>query len=289
MVVPRTAHAAFDKSAELLGLRVRRMPSSPDFRADVDAMAAAIDRDAIMLVGSAPPYPYGVVDPLPELAELAAGHRLWMHVDACVGGMVLPFVRDLGHPVPGFDFELPGVKSLSVDLPKYGYALHGCSALLLRERTLETHQRYGFDRWPVGSYATAGFASRSGGPVASAWAVMQYLGFEGYRDQVARMLDAKRRLIDGIGRIDGLVVFGRPEGTHFSFGGADLDLPLVAQEMQRIGWSFARQTDPPGMLILLNAFHGAIADDFLRDLAASVRAVRAGAVRPAAQAAVYTA
>ena len=289
IVVARTTHAAFDKAAELLGLRVRRMERSVDFRADLDAMAAAIDGDTIMIVGSAPPYAYGVVDPLPEIAALAERHGLWMHVDGCVGGMVLPFVRDLGHPVPTFDFELPAVTSMSVDLHKYGYALHGCSALLLRDRELERHQRWQFDRWPVGLYSTAGFAgSRSGGPLASAWAVIRYLGLEGYRARVARMLEAKARLLAGIAGIDGLETFGRPEGTLFSFGSPALDIGLIGQEMNRRGWTFARQTDPAGMLLLLNGFHHAIVPEFLADLEAAVGAVRAGAVRLEERTAVYT-
>jgi glutamate/tyrosine decarboxylase-like PLP-dependent enzyme len=289
LVLPRTAHAAFDKAASLLGLRVVRMARSPEFKADLAGMAAAIDANTVMIVGSAPPYPYGVVDPVPAIAALAERHGLWMHVDACVGGMVLPFVRDLGHPVPAFDFTLPGVTSLSVDLHKYGYALHGCSALLLRDQALVRYQGYQFDSWPVGLYSTTNLAgSRSGGPVASAWAVMRYLGYQGYRDRVARMLEAKRRLVEGLDASGELEVFGRPEGAHFSFGAPALDVALLAQEMSRRGWSFARQTDPPGLLLLLNAFHGSVVDDFLGDLRASVAAVRAGAVRAEARPAVYT-
>lgn len=252
-------------------------------------MAEAIDETTIMIVGSAPPYSYGVVDPIAEIAALAEGHRLWMHVDACVGGMVLPFVRDLGHPVPPFDFDLPAVTSMSVDLHKYGYALHGCSALLLRDAALVQYQRYRFDQWPVGAYTTTNFVgSRSGGPVASAWAVMKYLGANGYRDRVARMLDAKRRLIAGISAGGGLEVFGQPEGTLLAFGSRTLDITMVAQEMSRLGWAFARQTDPPGMLLLLNGSHGAIVVDFLRDLEATVSAVKAGRIVAAVEPAVYT-
>ena len=252
-------------------------------------MAAAIDRNTIMIVGSAPPYPYGVVDPLPEIGDLAERHGLWMHVDACVGGMVLPFVRDLGHPLPTFDFTLPSVASMSIDLHKYGYAFHGCSALLLRSEALAAYQRYAFDAWPVGLYSTTNFVgSRGGGPVASAWAVMRYLGHTGYRGLVAKMLDAKARLAAGIGRIDGLEVCGKPDGTQVSFRSPSVDMNVVAQEMNRCGWSFGRQTDPPGMLLLLNGFHGEIVDDFLGELEATVRSVRAGRAQPAVAPAVYT-
>jgi len=289
IILPHAGHVAFDKAAFLLDLRILRMPKSVDFRADLDAMAAAIDADTIMIVGSAPPYPYGVVDPIPEIAELAVRHGLWMHVDGCVGGMVLPFVRDLGQPLPGFDFSAAPITSASVDLHKYGYAFHGCSAFLLREDRLTMYQRYENAAWPVGSYSTANFAgSRSGGPVASAWAVMRYLGYAGYRDRVVRMLEAKRRLIERIEAISELEVFGRPQGTHFSFGSSVIDITTVAQGMNRFGWSFARQTTPPAMLLLLNGFHLEIVDEFAADLARVVDQVKSGGIQPAAQAAVYT-
>jgi sphinganine-1-phosphate aldolase len=289
LVVARTAHAAFDKAAQLLGLTVRRMTASPDFRADIEGMAEAIDPNTIMIVGSAPPYPYGVVDPLPAIAELAERHGLWMHVDGCVGGMVLPFIRDLGHPVPSFDFSLPSVSSISIDLHKYGYAFHGCSALLLRREALSAYQRYQFDAWPVGLYSTTNFVgSRGGGPVASAWAVMNYLGHAGYRALVAKMVDARVRLTAGIERIDGLRVCGKPDATLLSFGSDSLDMNAVGQEMNRRGWSFARQTDPPSLLLLLNGFHGEIVAEFLGELEETVREIRAGRVRAAEASTVYT-
>jgi glutamate/tyrosine decarboxylase-like PLP-dependent enzyme len=289
LVVPRSAHAAFDKAAHLLGLRVRRMESSPDFKADVAGMARAIDRDTIMVVGSAPAYAYGVVDQLPEIAALAERHGLWMHLDACVGGMVLPFARDLGYPLPTFDFSLSPLTSVSIDLHKYGYAFHGCSALLLREEALSAHQRYQFDRWPAGSYSTNGFiASRGGGPIASAWAVMKLLGYEGYRDRVVALYQAKDRVREGIERIEGLRVFGDPDGPLLGFGSDSLDVVALGQEMNRRGWSFARLVEPPGMLLLFNGFHGAIVEPFLADLASAAEAVRAGRVSATAAPAVYT-
>ncbi len=289
MVVPRTAHAAFSKAGELLGVGVRRMASSPGFRADLAAMTAAIDGSTIMIVGSTPGYAYGTLDPVGEIAALAERHGLWMHVDACVGGMVLPFARDLGSPIPAFDFAVPSVTSLSVDLHKYGYALHGCSALILRDGELGQYQRYQFDQWPVGGYSTTNLVgSRSGGPVASAWAVMKYLGAAGYRERVGRMLDAKRRLTEGIRAIDGLAVFGEPEATLLAFGSAQLDMAAIGQEMTRLGWSFARVVEPPGMLLLLNGFHGAIVAEFLDDLRLTAVAVAEGRIVAEVRPAVYT-
>ena len=165
----------------------------------MDEIARAIDANTIMLVGSAPPYPYGVVDPLPDLAALAERHGLWMHVDACVGGMVLPFVRDLGHALPAFDFVLPAGQARSRSIStNMATPFTAAQSLLLRDEALLEYQRYQFDAWPVGSYTTTNFiGSRGGGPIASAWAVMKYLGFEGYRARVAKMLEAKEKVHRG--------------------------------------------------------------------------------------------
>ena len=147
---------------------------------------------------------------------------------------------------------------------------------------MSAYQRYEFDGWPVGLYSTTNFAgSRGGGPVASAWAVMKYLGYPGYRALVAKMVEARVRLADGIGRIDGLEVCGKPDGTQLSFGSPSLDIGTVAQEMNRRGWAFARQNDPPSILLLLNGFHHEIVDDFLGELEATVKSVVAGAIRTA--------
>lgn len=153
---------------------------------------------------------------------------------------------------------------------------------------MSAYQRYEFDAWPVGHYSTSNFAgSRSGGPVASAWAVMRHLGQAGFRALVAKMLAAKAELAAGIGRIDGLEICGKPDGTQLSFGSPSLNIDAVAGEMNRLGWSFARQTDPAGILLLLNGFHGEIVADFLADLEATAGAVKSGRIRATAGPAVY--
>ena len=288
IVVPRTAHVAFDKAAQLFGLGVVRMAGSVDYRADVAAMAAAVGANTVMIVGSAPPYPYANVDPIADIAALAREHGLWMHVDASIGGFLLPFARDLGHKVPDFDFAVPGVTSMSADLHKYGYALRGSSLLLLRDAALAEYQRFESADWPAGLYATMGIAgSRNGGPVASAWAVMRYLGFDGYRERVAKILEAKQRLIAGIGAIDSLAVLGAPEGGHFAFMSTAHDTTAIAEAMTGRGWMLARGEDPPAIMLLLNYRHGEVADDFLADLAQAVDDVAAGRVESRGEAAVY--
>lgn len=288
IVVPRTAHLAFDKAAELFGLRVVRMADSVDYRADVPAMAAAIGANTVMIVGSAPPFPYANVDPIADIAALAREHGLWMHVDACIGGFLLPFARDLGARVPDFDFSVPGVTSISADLHKYGYALRGSSLLLLRDEALAEYQRFESGDWPAGLYATMGIAgSRNGGPVASAWAVMRYLGFDGYRERVAMILEAKQRLIAGIEAVEGLAVLGAPEGGHFAFMSTAHDTLAIADAMTDRGWMLSRGVDPPTIILLLNYRHGEVVDDFLADLARAVRDVAAGRIESRGEQMVY--
>ncbi|MBM3482805.1 MAG: aspartate aminotransferase family protein [Alphaproteobacteria bacterium] len=267
MIVPRTAHAAFNKAGELLGVKVVRMIESPGYRADIEGMTHAINGNTIMLVGSAPPYPYALVDPLTELSGLALEHELWLHVDACVGGFVLPFVRELGHEVPGFDFLLPGVASMSADLHKYGYSGRGASVLMIRSEVLAKYQGFHFDAWPAGVYYTASVAgSRNGGAVASSYAVMRYLGRSGYRERVAAMLESKRRIGEGLVRIGDLGILGRPEGTHFSIVASDVDMYALGDGLNDRGWLFLRGKEPRAIQLQLNARHGAIVDEFLADV-----------------------
>lgn len=288
LVLPRTAHPAFNKAAELLGLNVRRMEKSVDYRADLDSMGRAIGPNTIMIIGSAPPYPYGIVDPIERLGALAERHRLWLHVDACVGGFVLPFVRELGHAVPPFDFEVPGVASMSVDLHKYGYSGRGASVLVIRDEARAAYQGFNFDAWPSGIYRTTNVAgSRNGGAVASAYAVMRYLGRAGYRNGVARMLETKRRIAEGLEAIGGLHVLGRPEGTHFSVVADDLDIYAIGDGLNERGWLFSRGVDPKALQLLLNPRHGAVVEAFLAELREVVGLVRAGKIESRGVGPVY--
>ena len=288
MIVPRTAHPSFDKAGHLLGVRVVRMERSAGFVADVEAMARAITDNTAMLVASAPPYPYGETDPAGRIAGLAQAHGLWMHVDACLGGMVLPFAREIDPSVPDFDFEVPGVTSVSVDVHKYGYAVKGVSALLLRDAELERFQRTTFDEWPAGVYSTPNISgSRSGGAIASAWAVMRYLGRAGYREVVEKLVGIRRRLIDGIGSIDALTVYAKPHTFQFAFGSDALDVFAVAEGLEERGWLVGRALEPPSIMLMLNTSHEPVVDEFLAELAAVVDKVKAEKTRARLAAAVY--
>lgn len=278
IVVTRTCHAAFNKAAEMLGLRVVRVPTDSGFRADPATMTAAITENTIMIVGSAPAYPIGSVDPIAELAEVAREHRLWLHVDACVGGFFLPFAQDLGEPVPAFDFSVPGVTSISADLHKYGYTSRGASLLLLCDAALSRFQHFSFSDWPSGEFTTMTVAgSRPGGAVASAWAVMNYLGYEGYCERVETILQVRRRLVAEIGKLDGVHVLGCPMAGIVGIGGnGTFAMAALRDAMAAEGWQFGPLVDPPGLNLLLNFRHGAIIDDFVADLAHTLARTKAG-------------
>ncbi|MBT3627407.1 MAG: aspartate aminotransferase family protein [Rhodospirillaceae bacterium] len=288
IIVPHTAHPAFDKAGHMLGLKVVRMAKSPGWRADVAAMAAAGGDNTIMIMGSAPPYPYGETDPIEDIAAIARAHGLWMHVDGCIGGCILPFMRRLGEPVPEFDFAVPGVMSMSVDLHKFGYANKGISLVLLHDKALEAHQHTSFGDWPAGVYSTANITgSRSGGPLASAWAVMNYLGEEGYLRIFSAQRDIKRRLMAGVEEIDGLEIIARPHALHFYFTARDFDIFAVETGMAAKGWSATRAEQPDSIMLWVNMSHQEEVENYLRDLRAVVADVRAGRIEAATDSVVY--
>jgi len=280
IVLPRTAHPAFDRAAHYLGLDVIRVPTTrKDYRADPAELEGRIDSSTIFIMGSAPNYPFGVFDPIEEIAAVAMQHDLWMHVDACVGGFLAPFVKRLGYDIPEFDFTVPGVTSISADLHKYGYAPKGASLLLLRDAALQKYQTFEWANWERGPYVnntTQG--TRAGGAVAAAWAVMNYLGQDGYKKWAKVLMDAVTKLTDGIDNIDGLKVLKPHELCLFVYTSDDpaLDIDAVADAMTVRGWFVGRQAEPKGIHMHLNPVHAVSADLYLSDLSASVDEARAG-------------
>jgi glutamate/tyrosine decarboxylase-like PLP-dependent enzyme len=284
MVLPVTAHPAFIKAGRYLDVEPVVIPVGPDFRADLDAARRAITDDTVLVVGSAPSYPQGVIDPIPELAALASARGIPCHVDACLGGMLLPFARKLGHPIPDFDFAVPGVTSMSCDLHKYGYAAKGASTVLYRTRELRRHQ---FADWPGGLYGSPTAAgTRPGGPMAAAWAVMNYLGEDGYLRLAKTTLDTSRALLDGIRRIDGLRVLGEPAISVFAFDSDRVDVYALGDEMSARGWHLDRQQRPPSLHLMITPAHAAAVEPILADLRASVDKAATGAAA-AGSAAMY--
>lgn len=289
VLAPVSAHPAFDKSAHYLGLKVRRVPLRKDFRADPEAMAQAVTRETIMIVGSAPAFPHGVIDPIPELAGISRERQLWMHVDACVGGFLAPFARRIGYPIPPFDFAVQGVDSISADLHKYGFTAKGASVMLLAHAETRRHLVFEFDNWPRGRYVSPTFAgTRPGGAMAAAWAVMRYLGVEGYSRLASAIMGARDRWMRGIEAIDGLFIVGKPDLSVFGFGASDIDIFAVAEQMTARGWFVSTMSEPPGIhLGMPTMAHVGCVEQYLADLKLAVAQVRAGRLQASSREVSY--
>ncbi|MBP6629347.1 MAG: aspartate aminotransferase family protein [Kofleriaceae bacterium] len=291
IVVPRTIHPAFDKAAHYFGLRLRKVEVGPDLRADVDAMARAITRRTILLVGSAPQYPHGVVDPIAALGAVAARHDLPLHVDACVGGFVLPWVEALGRPVPAWDFRVDQVTSISADLHKYAYAGKGASVLLWRSMAWMKHQFFVAADFPGGAYVSPTLlGTRPGGPIAAAWAALRSQGRAGYLALTERALTAADQLRAGIAAIPGLEVLGHGDATIVAYaatsGGPDVF--AVADRLEARGWSVDRQHRPTSIHLTVTANHLAHVEAYLADLRAAAAEVTADPhLRASGNAAMY--
>jgi glutamate/tyrosine decarboxylase-like PLP-dependent enzyme len=279
LVVPSTIHPAFDKAAHYFGVRLVKVPVGADLRADVPAMARAIGRRTIGLVGSAPQYPHGVVDPIGALGVLALDRKLPLHVDACVGGFVLPWLERLGRRVPIWDFRVPGVTSISADLHKFAYAGKGASLLVWRSIDAMQHQIFVATDFPGGIYASPTMlGTRPGGPIAAAWAAVHALGDRGYLELARAAADAADRLRAGIAGIRGLGVLGHGDATIVAFGvdldAVGVDIYAVADRLEARGWTVDRQHRPASIHLTVTANHAAIVDDYVADLAAAVDDVR---------------
>jgi glutamate/tyrosine decarboxylase-like PLP-dependent enzyme len=289
LVVPASAHVAFDKAAQLMQIKLVRVPVGPDFTADVAAMRRAISRNTIALVGSAPGFPHGVVDPIAELAELAQERRVGLHVDACLGGFVLPWARRLGYAIPPFDFGVPGVTSISADTHKYGYAPKGTSVVLYRGRALRHRQYYTVSDWPGGLYFSPTLAgSRPGALSVACWAALVAMGERGYLEATRQILDVAAAIRRGIAGIPGLRVLGDPLWV-IAFDAPGLNIYQVLALMSRQGWSLNGLHRPPAIHIAVTLRHTqpGVAERFLADLGAAVAQARASPRERSGMAPVY--
>ncbi|MBK0327782.1 aspartate aminotransferase family protein [Rhodobacteraceae bacterium F11138] len=278
MVIPATAHVAWFKAAEYFGVTPRLLPMNAELATDITRLNRRIDRNTVMVLGSAPEYPHGTIDPIAAMGEIAARRRVPLHIDACVGGMILPFMAMNGVDLPAWDFRVPGVTSMSADLHKYGYTSKGASLILYRNLDLLKHQMFVYQDWPGGVFASpALLGTRPGGAYASAWAVMQKLGVNGYRDLAARTTEAVEALKTGIAAIEGLRILGNPQGPLLSFGAADRAISIfaVADQLEARGWSVNRVQNPDGIHAMVTARHRDVTHQYLSDLAESVATVRA--------------
>ncbi len=278
MILPKTAHVAWFKAAEYFGVKARLLPMTPDYATDISRLKRMINAGTVMILGSAPEYPHGTIDPIAEMGAIAQSKGIPLHIDACVGGLILPFMERNGVDLPDWDFRVPGVTSISADLHKYGYAAKGASTILYRDLDLLKHQMFICQDWPGGVFASpALLGTRPGGAYAAAWAVMQKLGVEGYCRLAKDTTEAVEKLKAGITAIDGLRILGNPQGPLLAYGSSDskLNIYAVADQLERAGWNINRVQNPDGIHCMVTAKHLHVTDEYLADLAQAVAAVRA--------------
>ncbi len=277
MVLPASAHAAFEKAAQYFDVESRRIAVRSDWRADVEAMRDAVDENTVLIVGSAPQYPQGVIDDIQSIARIALEHNFNCHVDACMGGVTLPYLKKLGHEFAPWDLSVAGVSSISVDLHKFGYTSKGASVMMYASKQLRSHQVFMTDNWLGGLYGSSGvLGTKSGGSIASAWATMRFLGEDGYLNLTKVARCATEKLAAHIGSDARLVLRAEPDTMLVCFGAADynaLDIFSVGDELWKRGWYVDRQEPPRSLHCTVNAAHENTIDDFIAQLSDATDAV----------------
>ncbi len=280
MVLPVSAHPAFLKAAHYFDLSIKQTDLDlSNYRADLTSYREALSDNTIIAVGSAPNFSHGSIDPIKEMAALAAEKDILFHVDGCVGGIYLSIMRRMGDKLPDFDFSLPGVTSISADLHKYGYTPKNASVILYRNRDLRKYA------WFVCSSTTEYVvinpttqSSRTGGPIAAAWAMLRYLGEEGFQNIVSKSQDATNKVISGIREIEGIDVIGKPDMCMFTLASDEINVFEVDDEMKMRGWQmipqFACGGSPPNLHISLTQANVPHAEQFVKDLKAVVETLR---------------
>jgi len=278
IVVPVSAHAAFHKAAQYFNLKLQLVPVDDQFCVDVAAVEAAVNENTIALVGSACNFPYGTIDAIDRLSEIARGRGIGLHVDSCLGGFFLPWAEKLGAPVPPFDFRLPGVTSMSCDTHKYGYAPKGTSVVLYRGAALRRFQYFTTSDWPGGLYYSPTFSgSRPGGLSAACWAALVSIGEKGYLEATRQILDAVAVMKQGVSEIPELRLMGRPIGVFAFTSTSDwLNIYQVLDQLSAKGWSLTGLQRPAGIHVSPTLRHAqpGVAERFVADLKESVAFVR---------------
>ena len=289
MIAPTTAHAAFDKAAQYFNIKIVRIPVDANCRADVAAARRAINGNTVVIVGSAPSFPHGAIDPIEPLSELARARGIGFHTDACLGGFVLPWAEKLGYNVPTFDFRLPGVTSISADTHKYGYAAKGTSVILYRGLELRRYQYYSTADWPGGLYFSPTFAgSRPGALSAACWAALVAMGEQGYMQATKKILETAAAIKKGIASIPELRLLGDPLWV-IAFASDTLDIYRLLDAMTKQKWSLNGLHKPAAVHLCVTLRHTqeGVAEKFLRDLKSAVEYVKATPQEKGGMAPVY--
>jgi len=269
VIYPATAHPAFDKAVHYFGVKPIKIKVDADQRVDLNEVKKAITPNTILLVGSSPQYPHGIMDPIAELAALAKQHGIGMHVDACVGGFMLPFLKKLGHDVPPFDFSIDGVTSMSADLHKYGFTSKGASVVIFRDKDLRRFQFYVSSDWPGGMFASPSMTgTRPAGSIAAAWATLKAFGEEGYLELYKNLWETTKKFQKGVTDL-GFKVIGKPVGTLFAYqapADSGINIYVIADLMEKKGWFVDRQMMPDSIHLTVTPAHAPALEKYLADL-----------------------
>lgn len=275
-VIPETGYPTFEKYSRYLGYTVRRVPVDENFRAVPEFIDEAITDRTFMILGSFTSWAHGACDPIPAMAEVATARNVWLHVDACVGGMLAPFARDLGREIADFDFSVPGVSSISVDFHKYGYSSKGVSGVFFRHHELSADQPFSFDDWAAGLYRSPVFTgTRSGGAIASAWAVARYLGREGYKRRTTQVLKARDSIVDAVNVNPDIKLLGEADIGTVAIGSDRIDISAVSSSLNGMGWAVNNLKNPDGIQLVLGPIKDIYIDFFVDDLQKAVEEVKA--------------
>ncbi|WJX75497.1 Dihydrosphingosine phosphate lyase [Trifolium repens] len=275
MIIPESGHSAYDKAAHYFNIKLWRVPVNKNFQADVKAIRRHINKNTILIVGSSPGFPHGIIDPIEELGQLASSFGICFHVDLCLGGFVLPFARELGYHIPPYDFSVKGVTSISADVHKYGLAPKGTSVVLYRNHEIRKHQFVAVTEWSGGLYVSPTIGgSRPGSLIAGAWAAMMSLGKEGYLENTKAIMEGSKRLQKGIEEIPELFIIGKPDMTIVAFGSNVLDIFEVNDIMSSKGWHLNALQRPNSIHICVTLQHVPVIEDFIKDLKESVNTVK---------------
>lgn len=276
IVAPYSIHATVHKAAKILDLKVVVVAQKDDLSADLEGMEAAIGPNTIGIAASAPSWPYGQVDPIEELGRIAEDRDLWFHVDACVGGYILPFFRALGEDIPKYNLSVPGVRSITGDLHKYGYVPKPCSTVLWRSQEEQKYHYLPITEWACGMYLSQGFVgSRPLAPVAAAWALMHSLGREGYIENARRLLTVRNAIIDKVAGIEGLKTW-KTHGPLIQIASEGFSIELIVGGMEQRGWRLLGVNTPPAIHLTVDVMAEPALKKFLTDLEEVTDDVRAG-------------
>lgn len=282
IVAPVTIHPAFSKAADMTGVHIRYAGLNDDKSADTDDITRLINSNTIMIAVSAPCFPYGVIDPVEKAAAIALKNQLLMHVDCCLGGLMLPFLEQLGYNIPPFDFRVNGVTSISADIHKYGYASKGSSVTIYRTHELRKFQYFVFSDWPGGLYGSPSMlGTRSGAPIAAAWTALRTIGRDGYLRMAKEVMNTTQKIQEGINAIPGLHVIGNPAMSIFSFTSDKHDIYIIGDELARNGWNLDKLQFPPALHMTISNLNTGHEEEFLDALRNAVAVTEGHKIRSA--------